>query len=75
VSTVGRDEAVIRNYIHHQEAEDERLDQMNYGAKKPTASDPNPRAALATRLAALSGSQPKAPGSAGGYLLGLKDCC
>jgi hypothetical protein len=30
---------------------------------------PNLRAALATRLAALSGSQPKAPGSAGGYLL------
>jgi len=29
---------------------------------------PNPRAALATRLAALSGSQAKAPGSAGGYL-------
>ena len=29
---------------------------------------PNPRAALATRQAALSGSQLKAPGSAGGYL-------
>jgi hypothetical protein len=27
------------------------------------------RAALATRTAALSGSQTKAPGSAGGYLL------
>ena len=29
VSTVGRDEAVIRDYIRHQEHEDTRLDQMN----------------------------------------------
>jgi putative transposase len=29
VSTVGRDEEVIRNYIRHQEDEDKRLDQMN----------------------------------------------
>jgi putative transposase len=28
VSTVGRDEKVIRNYIRHQEAEDERLEQL-----------------------------------------------
>jgi putative transposase len=28
VSTVGRDETVIRNYIHNQEEEDQRLDQM-----------------------------------------------
>ena len=28
VSTVGRDEAVIREYIRTQEAEDRRLDQM-----------------------------------------------
>lgn len=28
VSTVGRDEAVIRNYIRHQEKEDERLEQL-----------------------------------------------
>ena len=28
VSTVGRDEAVIREYIRNQEHEDERLDQM-----------------------------------------------
>ena len=28
VSTVGRDEAVIREYIRHQEVEDKRLDQM-----------------------------------------------
>jgi len=26
---VGRDEAVIREYIRHQEVEDKRLDQMN----------------------------------------------
>jgi putative transposase len=29
VSTVGRDEAVIRDYIRSQEEEDKRLDQMN----------------------------------------------
>ena len=29
VSTVGRDEAVIRAYIRHQEQEDEKLDQMS----------------------------------------------
>jgi putative transposase len=29
VSTVGRDEAVIRDYIRHQEAEDRRIEQLN----------------------------------------------
>jgi putative transposase len=29
VSTVGRDEATIREYIRNQEKEDQRLDQMN----------------------------------------------
>jgi putative transposase len=29
VSTVGRDEAVIRAYIKNQEQEDRRLDQLN----------------------------------------------
>jgi len=29
VSTVGRDEEVIRNYIRNQEREDEHLEQMN----------------------------------------------
>ena len=29
VSTVGRDEAVIREYIQNQEQEDSRLEQMN----------------------------------------------
>ena len=29
VSTVGRDEQVIRNYIRHQEREDRRIDQLN----------------------------------------------
>ena len=31
VSTVGRDEAVIRAYIQQQEQEDKRLDQLNLG--------------------------------------------
>lgn len=29
VSTVGRDEAMIRDYIRHQEKEDARVDQLN----------------------------------------------
>lgn len=29
VSTVGRDEMMIREYIRHQEQEDERIEQMN----------------------------------------------
>ena len=29
VSTMGRDEAMIRDYIRHQEQEDQRLDQLN----------------------------------------------
>ena len=29
VSTVGRDEAMIRNYIKHQEEEDKRLDRLS----------------------------------------------
>ena len=31
VSTVGRDEAVIRSYIQKQEQEDQRFDQMKRG--------------------------------------------
>jgi putative transposase len=31
VSTVGRDEAVIRSYIQQQEQEDKRLEQLNLG--------------------------------------------
>jgi putative transposase len=29
VSTVGKDEEVVRNYIQHQEAEDRRIEQLN----------------------------------------------
>ena len=29
VSTVGRDEATVRNYIRHQEQEDKRIDQLD----------------------------------------------
>jgi putative transposase len=35
VSTVGRDEKVIRDYIRNQEKEDERLDQMNLWRRRP----------------------------------------
>lgn len=71
MSTVGRDEAQIRNYIRNQEKEDQRLEQLKLGERPATfnvakinwgrISDP--------MTAVLSGSQPNAPGSAGGYLL------
>ena len=35
VSTVGRDEAVIREYIRRQEEEDRRLDQLNFWLDDP----------------------------------------
>ena len=35
VSTVGRDEAVIREYIRRQEEEDRRLDQLNFWPNEP----------------------------------------
>ena len=35
VSTVGRDEAVIRDYIRRQEEEDRRLDQLNFWPDEP----------------------------------------
>jgi putative transposase len=35
VTTVGRDEAVIRDYIRRQEDEDRRLDQLNFGPDEP----------------------------------------
>lgn len=66
VSTVGRDENVIRQYICNQEQEDRRMDQMKLmwptlsGPKEPLAVPSSPlRAAHKT----------KAPGFAGGYLL------
>ena len=34
VSTVGRDEQVIRHYIEHQEAEDKRLEQLEIFKQK-----------------------------------------
>ena len=35
VSTVGRDEGVIRTYIQQQEQEDRRLDQLNRNLRRP----------------------------------------
>ena len=35
VSTVGRDEAVVRDYIRRQEEEDRRLDQLNLDPDEP----------------------------------------
>ncbi len=35
VSTVGRDEAVIRDYIRRQEEEDRQLDQLNFWPDEP----------------------------------------
>jgi putative transposase len=35
VSTVGRDEAAVREYIQHQELEDKRSDQLNMWKNEP----------------------------------------
>ncbi len=43
VSTVGRDETVIREYIRQQEAEDKRLDRSTCGANRPPNGGPNLR--------------------------------
>jgi len=69
VSTVGRDEAAIREYIKNQEQEDKRLDQLNLWRQSLPLGGPINGAASATPTAASSGPIPKAPGSAGGYLL------
>ena len=62
VSTVGRDEAVIREYIRKQEQEDSGLEQMKFVAligHLQVAGER--RVALATLTAASSGPIPKAP--------------
>ena len=72
VSTVGRDEQAIRTYIRDQEEEDRRQEQLQL--------DPSGHlwvaqvTAARSRHAALSGSQTKAPGFAGGYLLYREQC-
>ena len=43
VSTVGRDEKVIREYIRNQGEEDERLDQMNLWRRRPPSGGHNNR--------------------------------
>jgi hypothetical protein len=68
VSTVGRDEGVIRACIQAQEAEDRHAEQLRL--PWPATFRWLPDAARERRpgTAALSGSQDNAPGSAGGYL-------
>jgi Transposase IS200 like len=70
VSTVGRDEEVIRDYIRHQEREDERLEQLGLWRLMATVLvAPRVEATLATpfsrfeRLTIL-----KSPGFAGEWL-------
>ena len=71
VSTVGRDEAVVREYIRNQEKEDQRLEQLKIwqGPATDKVAQSNRGRVSDPALAALSGSHRKAPGSAGGYLL------
>ena len=58
VSTVGRDEEVIREYIRHQEEEDKRLDQMQALAigRPPSGGSKRAGRVSGPRQAALSGS-------------------
>ena len=52
VSTAGRDEEVVREYIRNQEAEDQRIDQLDLLRKLATICG----AQLSAAFAALSGS-------------------
>ena len=70
VSTFGRDEGVIRDYIRNQEKEDAHLDQMGLWrrpgcSRLQTPHEPEPRSDSARRFERL---MTKASGSAGGYL-------
>ena len=70
VNTVGRDEEAIRTYIRKSreggsEARTIEPLALTSAFRRPQAQ----RAASATRPTASSGSHPKAPGFAGGYLL------
>ena len=70
VSTVGRDEAVIREYIRKPGARGQPPGSNEFVALIGHLQVANESgAASATLTAALSGPIPKAPGSAGGYLL------
>ena len=72
VSTVGRDEEVVRRYIRHQEQEDQRWSSSTYGADPPPLGGTKNRGdALASPSAALSGSRIQCPGFAGGLLLAI----
>jgi hypothetical protein len=63
---VGRGQEVIREYIRKQEEEDKRLEQMNlWGC--PLGGNRN-RGRVSDPTAALSRSQPEAPGLARGCL-------
>jgi putative transposase len=70
VSTIGRDEATIREYIRNQEQEDQRLDQMNLWRRSATdkVAQINRGRVSDPAQAALSGSHQKAPGSLPGVL-------
>ena len=71
VNTVGRDEEAIRAYIRNQEKEDQRLEQMNLWRchKPPPGGSKFEGPRQRPPSAASSGSNPKAPGFAGGYLV------
>lgn len=53
VSTVGRNEEAIREYILKQEVEDKRLDQLNLWKKPPKGGSNNVGNGLATRPSRL----------------------
>jgi len=71
VSTVGRDETVIREYIRNQEQEDKRLDQMNLWDLPPFRWLNQAGAALATPLKPLRAAHIIKP-PALGYLPALR---
>ena len=61
VSTVGRDEDMIRQYIKNQEAEDKRLDQLHLWNSQSAVGGSSIWGRVSAPVATLSGSYFKAP--------------
>ena len=70
VSTVGRDEQVIREYIRHQEKKDRRVDQLQLMYKPLLGVQGANRRRLLDRFERFTN---KAPGFAGRYLLKTRE--
>ena len=61
VSTVGRDEAVIREYIRNPDKEDKRLEQLTFISRPPPSGGSQPPLVSGTHHSRFSGSRSETP--------------